>query len=83
MIFGQLMHFIIATLLKRDSNTDVFLWILKNFQKTYFEEHLRMAAFAETLGSLIRTLFLESPFQNHPDLVILYKYQSLSNQSPL
>ena len=26
-------------------------------------------------------LFLESRFQNHPDSLILQKYQSLSNQS--
>ena len=28
-----------ATLSKRDSNTDAFLRILQNFQKTYFEKH--------------------------------------------
>ena len=33
-----------AALLKRDSNTSVFLWILQNFQNTYFEKHLWMAA---------------------------------------
>ena len=33
-----------ATLLKRDSNTDVFLWILQNFYEQVFEEHLHMAA---------------------------------------
>ena len=32
---------------------------------------------------LIRTFFLKRRFQNHPDLVILQKYQSLSNQNPL
>ena len=32
---------------------------------------------------LIRTFFLESCFQNLPDLVILQKYQSLSNQNSL
>ena len=31
-------------LLKRESNTGVFLRILQNFQDTYFEEHLRTAA---------------------------------------
>ena len=31
-----------ATLLKRDSNTGVFLWILQNFVRTtFFIEHLR------------------------------------------
>ena len=27
-----------ATLLKRDSNAGVFLWILRNFKNIYFEE---------------------------------------------
>ena len=30
---------------------------------------------------LFRTFFLESPFQNYPDLVILQKYQWLLNQA--
>ena len=30
---------------------------------------------------LFSTFFLESRFQNHPDLAMLQKYQSLSNQS--
>ena len=30
---------------------------------------------------MFRTFSLDSHFQNHPDLVILQKYQSLSNQS--
>ena len=33
-----------ATLLKRGSNTGVFLWNYKIFKKTYFEEHLRTVA---------------------------------------
>ena len=33
-----------ATLLKRDSNTAVFLWIFPNFYEHYFEEHLLAAA---------------------------------------
>ena len=32
------------TLLKRNSNTSVFLWISWNFQETYFQEHLQKAA---------------------------------------
>ena len=35
-----------ATLSKRDSNTDAFLRILQNFQKTYFEKH------PQTTGSI-------------------------------
>ena len=30
-----------ATLLKKDSNTGVFLWKLQNFKKSFFIEHLR------------------------------------------
>ena len=33
-----------TALLKRDSNTGVFLWILRNFKNTYLEEHLRTVA---------------------------------------
>ena len=33
-----------VTFLKRDSNTDIFLWISGN---TYFEEHFRTAAFLQ------------------------------------
>ena len=35
-----------ATLLKRDSNTGVFLWILQNLKNIYFEDHLQTAASA-------------------------------------
>ena len=38
-----------ATLLKRDSKTVVFLWILRNFKNTYLEEHLRTASFISIL----------------------------------
>ena len=31
-------------ILKRDSNTSVFLWNLRKFKNTYFEEHLRTTA---------------------------------------
>ena len=31
-----------GSLLKRDSNGGIFLWILRNFLNTYFEEHLRL-----------------------------------------
>ena len=33
-----------APLLKSDSNTGVFLWILRNFKDIFFEEHLPRAA---------------------------------------
>ena len=42
---SQISAFRPATLLKRDSNTDVFLWNLRIFMKTYFEEyHLQATA---------------------------------------
>ena len=31
----------LATFLKRDSNTNVFLWILRNFWRHFFTEHLQ------------------------------------------
>ena len=40
-----------ATLLKRDSNTDVFCEYCEISMNTYFEEHLRTAASELTLGS--------------------------------
>ena len=40
-LFNKLHAFRPATLLKRDSNTGVFLWFYKFFNDTYFEEHLR------------------------------------------
>ena len=33
-----------ATVLKRDSNTGIFLWICEIFKNTYFEEYLQTAA---------------------------------------
>ena len=69
-------------LLKRDSNADGSCQYWEISKNTYFEEHLRTAASEETLGSdYLGFFFLESRFQNHPDLVILQKYQSLSNQA--
>ena len=46
--------------IKRDPNTGVFLWILKNFKDTYFEEHLRTAASRKSLKS--------THFQKHQKL---------------
>ena len=44
-------------LLRGDSNTSVFLWILPNFYKnTYIEEHLREAAFAFVFNKSKRCL---------------------------
>ena len=34
----------LATLLKRNSSTGVFLWILRNFKNTYFQKYLRTAS---------------------------------------
>ena len=38
-----------VTLSKRDSKTSVFLWILRTFNNTYFEEHLWTAASKSTM----------------------------------
>ena len=37
-----------ATLLKRNSNTGIFLWNLLKFQNNYFEEHLRTTSSVAT-----------------------------------
>ena len=43
-----------STLLKSDSNTCAFLWILQIFKAIYFEEHLRTAAsFSWRLSNMI------------------------------
>ena len=58
----------------------------KNFVKNIYE-HLswRTSAYSYFRSDfrtwLFRTFFLDSRFQNHSDLVILQKHQSLSNQS--
>ena len=39
----------LLTLLKSDSSTSAFLWILRNFKNTYFVEHLRATASMEAL----------------------------------
>ena len=44
LILIKLQGFSSATLSKRDSNTGVFLWLLRNFKEHLFEEHLRTAA---------------------------------------
>ena len=57
-----------ATLLKRDSNTNVFLWILQIFKNSYFDEHLLTTAsdFFKTAteqqwsATSVLTLFLSS-----------------------
>ena len=36
------------TSLKRDSGSGIFLWILRNFSKTIFTEHLRLTALADS-----------------------------------
>ena len=41
---------------------------------TYFEEQLHTFFWSDFRMWLFRTFFLDSRFQNHPDLVILEKY---------
>ena len=43
-----------AALLKRDSNTGVFLWILRIFKNTYIEKHLRTTTSGVTRKMLLR-----------------------------
>ena len=51
-----------ATFLKRGFRTDVFLWNLRNFKSTYFEQCLRTTAsavcFSWLLSSLLRHRFI-------------------------
>ena len=47
-----------VTLLKRDSSTGVFLWILGNFLITSFEEHLRKTASEKSVHEPSGSLFL-------------------------
>ena len=81
-----------AHFLKWDPNTDVFLWILRNFwcfpvniakfQKTPILKKSAYGCFWSDLRKwLFRAFFLVSRFQNHAGLVILQKYQPLSNHS--
>ena len=53
-----------AILLKRDSRSGVFLWILPNFKNTYFEEHLQTAAsvFWSVCANKQVAKFLRIPF---------------------
>ena len=39
-IFSKVVILKTATLLKRDSNAGVFQWVLRNFKKTFFIEHI-------------------------------------------
>ena len=43
-LFNNLQDWVTETLLKRDSKTGVFLWNLRNFKNTYFEEYLLTTA---------------------------------------
>ena len=64
------------------ANNDVFLRILKNFQQHLFWRTSAYGCFLSNFRKkLCRVFFLNSHFQNYPDLVLLQKYQSLSNQS--
>ena len=65
---------------KKDSSTDVFLWILRNFY-LFWRTSLYDRFWSDFKKWLFRTFFRDGCFQNHPDLVILQKYQSLSSQS--
>ena len=47
-----------GTLLKRDSNTGVFLWSFRNFKDTYFEGHCERLVLSRRLTSLPRTDYI-------------------------
>ena len=56
--------------------------VAKFLGNIYIEEYLRIGASELNLQSdCPKLLFLDSRFQNHPQSVILQKYQSLLNQS--
>ena len=57
-----------STLLKRNSNTVVFLWILRNFKNPYFECHLRTAPFDNCVpysDQMARNSVMSSSFSLH------------------
>ena len=55
-----------STLLKRDSNTGVFLWLLRNsFKNTYFEKDLRTATSSSPISSSFIILFYVISHQLH------------------
>ena len=60
----KLHTFKLATLLKRDCNTGVFLWTFWNQQNTYFEEHIRTAAFGCHINAIL-TFYLGGLFIPH------------------
>ena len=47
-VFNKVAGLQACNLLKRDSNTGVFLLILRNYKNTFFEEHMRTTAFDKT-----------------------------------
>ena len=68
-----------ATLLKRDSNTGVFPWNLRNFKENYFEEHLRTVA--SVVWSAIHPILLTSTGKWSQKMLIKLKIlSSLTSQ---
>ena len=54
----KLLVFSPATLIKRNSDTGVFLWILRIFKSTYLEKHLQMIAFTfRMMFNLLKPMF--------------------------
>ena len=49
LFFSNVIALRLPTLLKRDSNTGIFRIILRNFQNTFFTEHLQATASARVL----------------------------------
>ena len=69
-------------LLKRDSNTDVFLLNIGKFLRTpILNICVRLLLKQKVIDLSILGFLSRESLSNHPDLVILQKYLSLSNQS--
>ena len=63
----KLQAFRIPALLKRGSNTGVFMWILKIFSNMYFEEHLQTATSEVILNQkwkIRKQVFYKKRFSN-------------------
>ena len=72
LFFIKLQTFRSATLIKKRLQHRCFPAV-KVLQNTYFEGHLSLKCLTVIVSG--------QSFQNHPDSVILQKYQALSNQS--
>ena len=70
------------SLLKRDSNPVVPLWILRNFSKTYFEKHLWTVAFARLSHGSCGTLLRARLHKTRSELEPVWNLKPLWNVVP-